>query len=447
MKPFVWKNTLTLALAVGLAACASPAVTPTPVLPIVESSTLPPSEAPNTTPSPALTSTATQQPTVTPFPEAVPSTEITYAIPPTAQHVTETGATIFFELSAPAAGQLLYRAQTDPADGGAVPLDPENTRQIITLEGLTPGQRYDYVIRLGADGAPLGEPTFDGSLWGPTSFHTPPYKEPLRFGVIGDSGFGEEVTFRLGELMAASDLDFVIHVGDVVYRIAENASPFEAYALKYYTPFAPVLREMPIYPVVGNHDVEAAAFWGETPFYYYVFPPFPDSAFAPSDYDGRRQWVAFAVADIQFVLLDTQTFFGEAGGVEQDAWLADRLADERFRLTIPVCHVPVYSSGPHAGDAAVVRANWAGLFEAAHAPLVLSGHDHDYERLSVNGVTYIVSGGGSTALYTLDSPHPGSQFFATLSHFVLVEVYPSVILLSAIGADGVLIDQANIPLE
>jgi predicted phosphodiesterase len=40
----------------------------------------------------------------------------------------------------------------------------------------------------------------------------------LRIGVIGDSGFGEEITNALVARMAQQNLDSVLHTGDLMYR-------------------------------------------------------------------------------------------------------------------------------------------------------------------------------------------------------------------------------------
>ena len=80
--------------------------------------------------------------------------------------------------------------------------------------------------------------------------------------------------------------------------------------------------------------------------------------------------------------------------------LKERLADPRFRITIPVFHVAPYSSSiVHPDDGLPVRYSWNWRFEQSKVPLVLSGHFHHYERLVANGITYIVSGGGSSTLY------------------------------------------------
>ena len=56
---------------------------------------------------------------------------------------------------------------------------------------------------------------------------------------------------------------------------------------------------------------------------------------------------------------------------------------------------PPYTCGGHSGNTHVVR-DWVPLFERYGVQLVLSGHDHNYQRFAPrNGVTYVVHGGGA----------------------------------------------------
>jgi hypothetical protein len=49
-----------------------------------------------------------------------------------------------------------------------------------------------------------------------------------------------------------------------------------------------------------------------------------------------------------------------------------------------------------------VVSRWVPLFEQYGVQLVLSGHDHNYQRFAPrNGVTYVVHGGGGAGLYSL----------------------------------------------
>jgi len=396
------------------------------------------------------TVTATETPSATPSPTPIPvegvSAEIAYTMPLTVQNVTRTSATLFCELSAPSEGMLLY----EPIEGDIrtqqwVALDPGQTRHQIQLNGLISGIRYRAVVGLSGSGnEALQQPGFISEPWGPISFRTEADKEPLRVGVLGDSGFGQPTTFALIEQMAGFELDTVLHTGDVVYNIETNIDPYEAYALKYYAPFAPVLHRMPVYTVPGNHDIEQEAFYEGIPFYYRAFPVFTDPRFPIANTNKLNQWYAVAFGDVQFLMLDTQTFFNETGRAEQTAWLAARLADERFVYSIPVFHVPPFTSGLHPWDGLAVRSEWQPLFEEAGVPLVLSGHDHNYERLVVNETTYIVTGGGTTVLYPEEYRLPESLVFAQRTHFVLLEIYGDRIELQAIASDDEVLDRVAI---
>jgi 3',5'-cyclic AMP phosphodiesterase CpdA len=64
----------------------------------------------------------------------------------------------------------------------------------------------------------------------------------------------------------------------------------------------------------------------------------------------------------------------------QLAWLRSDLARHPARCTLAYWHHPLYSSGGH-GSIAKMHDAWNLLYQAG-AELVLSGHDHDYERFA-----------------------------------------------------------------
>lgn len=384
-----------------------------------------------------------------PFGDAFPVSEIAYALPLTVRHVTETSATLDFELDIPTEGSLFYQpVEASGSEPGQVPLAPRETRRQITLEGLEPGSAYQAIVALRARDGAYQQPSFLGQVWGPVRFRTVSDEEPLWIGVIGDAGFGDAATAALVEEMAAYDLDFVLHTGDVVYATEGSVTPPEDYARKFYAPFAPLLHQMPVYTVIGNHDYDAAMRWQGAPFYDHAFPGVSDPRFTPPERERRSQFYAFAYRNIQFLMLDSQVFFGVEGRAEQDVWLHERLSDTRFALTIPVFHVPPYSSSAvHRRDGIPVRRTWSPWFEAAGVPIVFSGHSHHYERLVAGGVTYIVSGGGSAVLYDAGERLSESQAFARRTHFVLVEIGSGQVQLSAIALGGEVLDRVAIPLE
>ena len=399
-----------------------------------------------TTPSPTETAPATLTPTTDYFSQKFPLGENEYVIPLTVRHVTEETVTLFFELQYPTEGLLIFR-DFDSFVQEEIAFSANEPRQMITVEGLTAGTKYEAQVLAGNTLNGFQQPSFTNQEWGAIQFQTLPDEWPLRIAVLGDASFGDEATQNLVNIIAAQDLDFVIHTGDIVYE-TDPSDVFNSYIQKFFQPFAPLLHQGPIYTVLGNHDYNSTVRWEGAPFYDYAFPAFTDPILSYPETRRANQYYAFAYKDIQFLMLDTHTFAGAEGRAEQDAWLEERLADPRFRATIPVFHVAPYSSSVvHPDDGLPVRYSWNWRFEDANVPLALSGHFHHYERLISNGITYIVSGGGSSTLYAQGESLAESQIYARKTHFVLLEIYEDYIDLSAISLDGDTIDQVNISLE
>ena len=431
-----------------------------------DSPTEPPSEPvaaptaiPSATPEPTAVLLPTTEPTITPIPtEPVPDailngdlplSEVAYRLPLTIRHLTTNSVTLFFELDRPTSATLFLHSREAVVPPIELDLDPDQNRQRLTIEGLIPDTPYEAVLAINAAEGSYEQPVFLSDAWGPVTFHTPSETGTLRIGIIGDASFGDSTTSSVVNRMADSDLDFVLHVGDVVDETELDVDPFQSYAMKFYTPFAPLLTQMPVYTVIGNHDYDADIRWQDNAFYYYAFPPFPDSLFPGQENREKNQYYAFAYHNIQFVMLDTQVFFGQPGWDEQQAWLNERLADTRFRMTIPVFHVsPFSSSSVHPTDSIPVRDGWTPLFEAANVPLVLSGHYHQYERSLNNGVTYVISSGGSAIVYApAEEFLPESQVFIRQSHYALLEIDEQAINITALSLEGEILDQYSIPTE
>ena len=76
---------------------------------------------------------------------------------------------------------------------------------------------------------------------------------------------------------------------------------------------------------------------------------------------------------------------------------------------------------------------------------MFSGHDHVYSRAEASGVRYFVSGGGGAPLYPRKANSArldvaATQYFERVNHYLRVHVYGDLIEVSAIRADGTLIE-------
>lgn len=96
----------------------------------------------------------------------------------------------------------------------------------------------------------------------------------------------------------------------------------------------------------------------------------------------RRGYYSTDVGSWHLVSLNSN-LKGAAQQAQLD-WLKADLTAHHTPCTLAYWHHPVFSSGGH-GNNAVMRDAWT-LLSAAGADLVLSGHDHDYERFALQDV-------------------------------------------------------------
>jgi Calcineurin-like phosphoesterase len=141
--------------------------------------------------------------------------------------------------------------------------------------------------------------------------------------------------------------------------------------------------------------------------------------------------------------LDLFVLNSNSVGDRQTAWLERRLAASTARWKIVSFHHPAYTCGGYLSNPAVVS-RWVPLFRKYGVQLVLSGHDHDYQRFArSHGVTYVVHGGGGQELYSLRSCPDGypRRAFARKGHgFLDVVVRRDALRLRAVNLSGRVID-------
>ena len=133
-------------------------------------------------------------------------------------------------------------------------------------------------------------------------------------------------------------------------------------------------------------------------------------------------WYAYRIGAWKVIVLNSNC--GEVGGCDrgspQWSWLRTELARRpSTACTLAYWHHPRFSSGTHGSDTRL--ASLWDLLAAAKADLVLSGHDHDYERFGpLKGIRSFVVGTGGKDLRGLPSTlRPGSQVGNSSTHGVL----------------------------
>src|SRR5215211_5913114 len=335
---------------------------------------------------------------------------------PYVQGVTASSAVICWVSEHPGSGVVEYgktpelgRKETDPR---------VRRRHVVALAGLDPGSTYHYC----AGG--VGESSSKGSL------RTAPEGEDSSFGfaVVGDSGSGGKGQSAVADLLRRLEPDLILHTGDVVYPAGQERH----YDRRFFMPYRHLIKEVPVFPVLGNHDVrkgDGAAFLKN------FHPPLGSPG-------STKRYYSFDWGDAHFVALDSELHYDDKGSsVErQKAFLERDLDATDKRLKIAFLHRSPYGSSKHGGDE-TVRADLEPLFARHRVNLVFAGHDHVYERtVPVEGVTYIVSGGGGKRLYSAGEGRL-TACSRSAHHAVLGRVEGGQLSLEAVEPDGTVFDR------
>jgi hypothetical protein len=139
------------------------------------------------------------------------------------------------------------------------------------------------------------------------------------------------------------------------------------------------------HPVPGNHEYGGSCHRSSASGYFRYF----GAAAGGND----RGWYSYNVGSWHLIALNSECSSGREGvpvggcgaGSPQETWLRRDLATHPQRCTLAYWHEPRFSSGEH-GDNQRMAAIWNDLARA-HVDIVLSGHNHDYERFAPIGVT------------------------------------------------------------
>jgi hypothetical protein len=241
--------------------------------------------------------------------------------------------------------------------------------------------------------------------------------EHIRFIAIGDSGGGGRDQFAVRDAMSNIPADLILHLGDAAFPSGSLAQLEE----KVFSVYHSLLRSIPIYPATGNHEYGSSD-----------ADPFREVFALPENGgpEGRERWYSFDYGQVHFVALDTERM-----SETQAAWLEHDLSATHMPWVVVFGHKPPYSSGEHGSDSRYDEL-FVPILTRHHVALVLSGHDHDYERMKpMSGVTYIVSGGGGVGTRPVGHSGP-TAFSLSVLHFLAVDVDGDTMTVHAIDATG-----------
>jgi hypothetical protein len=247
----------------------------------------------------------------------------------------------------------------------------------------------------------------------------------VRFAVIGDNGTGKqpelEVAAQMERFREVVNYDFVVMDGDNIYG-GHKASDFER---KFEQPYKPLLDAgVKFYASLGNHD-----------------DPDVEINYKPYNMNGRRYY-SFKKGDVEFFALDSNYM-----DPKQLSWIDSQLKSSTAKWKICFFHHPMFTAATFHGPDLDLRKQLMPLFTQDGVNLVLSGHEHVYERIKPqSGIYFFVLGNSGELRYHNIRPNNDVDQvgFDTDRDFMMMEIAGDQLYFQTVSRTGATIDSGEL---
>lgn len=332
---------------------------------------------------------------------------------------------------------------------------PEVVQHLFRYSAILPSLPFDSTVhyRVRRGGAVVAEHDFKTRASA---------TKAIRFVAVGDLANGKTEQNAVAWQMAQQQPDFMIALGDITYpqgRVGQYLHhfwpTFNSTAEPGPKTGAPLLASVPLYPVVGNHDVEVAKLpdypnaWGA--FYFFQVPtngpgvgpwnlPLGRDRAAAANFRAKvgatypsLNVYSWDDGPAHFVAFDTSSYVRPDDPTLR-TWLAADLRNSKQPWKFICVHAPGFHTSREHYTEQKLRL-WEPLFEQGGVDMVLAGHVHNYQRSKplhftpvggrdtrgrvngdlrldenfdgvkntvADGIIHIVSGGGGATLYSVD---------------------------------------------
>jgi hypothetical protein len=348
----------------------------------------------------------------------------------------------------------LESASMGPARVRIAGRNVETDRNWAEIGDLQPDTVYQYEVDV------------NNRRVGGGSLRTYPVRtQRLTFFVIGDYGTGNSRQREIARAMLReferrnstdSPVRFVITVGDNIYSdvnlgyfSSNSGSKDRDWKGKFFEPYRDLIRQIPFYPTLGNHDGNATENRGDLAVYL-------DNFFFPGAKPAR--WYRFSFGGLaDFFALDSteNTTAGHAApaflpGGDQSRWLGEALPASAAPWKIPYFHHPPFNAGPGHGAAYGVLRHWVELFQRSGVRVVFNGHEHNFQvsedSAATGHIRYFISGAGGELRggnVTGNMAAAHVEGWAAQRHFLVVEIDGRTMRVTPVGAERIAVKDRN----
>jgi hypothetical protein len=303
---------------------------------------------------------------------------------PYIQQPTETSVLIAWNTATAATGTLAW---------GDAPSNLTNSLQdaaatqkhALSITGLQPNTQYYYQVTTDAGYSSAVEHFWTAK---------PIQNKAIKFLHYADCGYNNTIQNTLSALMEQEPVDFAVVAGDVDQGVGD------AYDNVFFGVYQNMLARDCHYTAIGNHDIIAN---GGTDFF--------DSFYQPTNNAQQSEhYYSFSWGNAKFICLDSNGDYSI--GSDQHNFLLDELKCRDQEWLFVFFHHPPWTN---AWDQSYyipfqpfyqydgnddMRTALVPYFEQYDVDFVLNGHAHCFQRGEMNGIHYVISGGGGTS--TLD---------------------------------------------
>ncbi len=356
---------------------------------------------------------------------------------PYLQKVGPDTATVAFRLAANCTPEVRYGVGA--ANQAITSLDHGQAHAVV-LTGLEPGTEYTYEV------------SACGLRTPPKRFRTAPVlgTRNVHFVAVGDFGTGGSNQKKVAAAMVQRRAQLFVALGDNAYGSGTEAE----FQNNLFLPMEALLAEVPFFAALGNHEYVTDQ--GQ---------PYLNNLYLPTNNpEGSERYYSFDWGHVHFVALDSNCAVGLASPDRctrdaQKVWLERDLAGSTQPWKIVFFHHPPWSSGEH-GSQLSMRRHFGPIMEQYGVDLVLTGHDHNYERskpmkgdavagAGERGIPYLVVGGGGATLRQLTSARPDWSVIRdnTAYGFLDVTVVGGKLTAQLLGVDGGTVDRFTLEKE